>query len=90
MGESGLGQGVGGQQDDRLVSALTASLCLPREMTRRGRLGAGCLWGKDRARQCSAAGSTAHVFHSSAAQRGGVRDRRKNDTGCRNGGGELQ
>lgn len=46
------GRGVGG----RLVPALTALLCLPREMTRRGRLGAGCLWGKDRARQRSAAG----------------------------------
>lgn len=39
MGESGLGRGVGGKQDDRLVPALTAFLYLPREMTRRGRDG---------------------------------------------------
>lgn len=39
MGESGLGQGVGGKQDDRLVPVLTALLYRPREMTRRGRAG---------------------------------------------------
>lgn len=39
MGESGLGRGVGGKQDDRLVPALTAFLYLTSEMTRRGRAG---------------------------------------------------